>query len=440
MAAERDLDLARYTDAVLEMALKRIDRERHPGNYARMAAELERRRAGGAAAAAAAPDPAAGAGTADRDAPASSPAPEAVGAPAAGAMPAGTATTYRPVFTATAGEYFRIWIVNLALTVATLGIYSAWAKVRRERYFHGSTSLAGSAFAYHGEPLRILKGRAIAAALLGAYFVAGQVSPVAALAVGAVLAVATPWLVVKSRLFAMRMTSWRGLRFDFAADYAGAYKVLLGAGLLAVLSLGVLLPRFIRERYRFVVSRTRYGLAEFRCEPSTWRFYKTSMVAGLMTLGGLVLVGTAAALLFAAFRPDGAGPPAGAADAEREGALATAIVGSVYVLVVSLVFGYSQARNLDATFNATTIGPHRLVSSLSARRMALLYLGNTVAILLTLGLATPWAVVRLMRYRLESIALETRGPLDTIVAAAAPGTATATGEEISGFFDVDFGL
>ena len=29
-------------------------------------------------------------------------------------------------FTAGAGEYFRIWIVNLALTVVTLGIYSAW--------------------------------------------------------------------------------------------------------------------------------------------------------------------------------------------------------------------------------------------------------------------------------------------------------------------------
>jgi len=34
-------------------------------------------------------------------------------------------------FTAGAGEYFRIWIVNLALTIVTLGVYSAWAKVRR---------------------------------------------------------------------------------------------------------------------------------------------------------------------------------------------------------------------------------------------------------------------------------------------------------------------
>jgi uncharacterized membrane protein YjgN (DUF898 family) len=424
MEANREIDLSRYSDAVLEMALKRIDRSRNPDNYARMAAELERRRAATGTPASAA---------ADAAATAAGPA-----APAGSSSTEATSTLHRPVFTATAGEYFRIWIVNLALTVATLGIFSAWAKVRRLRYFHGSTSLAGSAFAYHCEPLKILKGRAIATVLLGAYFLAGQVSPIAALAVAAVLAVATPWLVVKSRMFAMRMTSWRGLRFDFAADYAGAYKLLLGAGLLVVLSLGLLLPRFIRERYRFVISRTRYGQAQFGCEPGTWRFYKTAMIAGLMTFGGLFLVGFLAALLIPAFQSGGGG--AGAAESQRVGTFATAVFGAGYVMVVSLVYGYSQARNLNETFNTTTLGPHRLVSTLSARRMAGIYLGNTLAILLTLGLATPWAVIRLMRYRLESIALEAHGPLDAIATAAASGAVTATGEEISGFFDVDFGL
>ena len=38
-----------------------------------------------------------------------------------------------PVFTGSGGEYFRIWIVNVALTVLTFGIYGAWAKVRTRR-------------------------------------------------------------------------------------------------------------------------------------------------------------------------------------------------------------------------------------------------------------------------------------------------------------------
>jgi Zn-dependent protease with chaperone function len=64
-------------------------------------------------------------------------------------------------FRATGAEYLRIWIVNLLLTIVTVGIYSAWAKVRRLRYFYGSTALDGASFEYHGKPLAILKGRLI---------------------------------------------------------------------------------------------------------------------------------------------------------------------------------------------------------------------------------------------------------------------------------------
>ena len=38
-------------------------------------------------------------------------------------------------FTASGSEYFRIWIVNLLLTLGTLGLYYPWARVRKLRYF-----------------------------------------------------------------------------------------------------------------------------------------------------------------------------------------------------------------------------------------------------------------------------------------------------------------
>ena len=85
---------------------------------------------------------------------------------------------HRFEFHGNGGEYFRIWIVNLLLTLVTLGIYGAWAKVRRLRYFYGSTELAGSAFEYHGEPRKILKGRLIAAGLLAIYSLANQFNPI----------------------------------------------------------------------------------------------------------------------------------------------------------------------------------------------------------------------------------------------------------------------
>ena len=71
----------------------------------------------------------------------------------------------QPEFTGTAAEYFRIWIVNLFFTLATLGIYSAWAKVRKRRYFYGSTRLDGDSFDYFASPKAILNGRIIAVAI-----------------------------------------------------------------------------------------------------------------------------------------------------------------------------------------------------------------------------------------------------------------------------------
>src|SRR5258705_13530536 len=64
-------------------------------------------------------------------------------------------------FSGQAGEYFRIWIVNVCLSVVTLGIYSAWAKVRRKKYFYGNTLLNGASFEYLADPKAILKGRLI---------------------------------------------------------------------------------------------------------------------------------------------------------------------------------------------------------------------------------------------------------------------------------------
>jgi uncharacterized membrane protein YjgN (DUF898 family) len=73
-------------------------------------------------------------------------------------------------FSGSGSEYFRIWIVNVVLSIVTLGIYSAWAKVRRKQYFYGSTRIQGASFEYLADPVKILKGRLIVVGL----FMLGQ--------------------------------------------------------------------------------------------------------------------------------------------------------------------------------------------------------------------------------------------------------------------------
>jgi uncharacterized membrane protein YjgN (DUF898 family) len=90
----------------------------------------------------------------------------------------GTAlTTYRFDFTGRNGEYFRIWVVSLFLSVVTLGIYSAWGKVRKKRYLYSHTELDGTGFEFRATPLAILRGRVIALALLGGFALSGHLLP-----------------------------------------------------------------------------------------------------------------------------------------------------------------------------------------------------------------------------------------------------------------------
>ena len=50
---------------------------------------------------------------------------------------------YSPGFVGSAGAYFRVWIVNVLLSVITLGIYMIWAKRKSRKYFSNKIVIDG---------------------------------------------------------------------------------------------------------------------------------------------------------------------------------------------------------------------------------------------------------------------------------------------------------
>ena len=116
-------------------------------------------------------------------------------------------------FTGTARQFFSIWIVNILLTIITLGIYSAWAKVRTHRYFYSNTSIENHRFSYLANPVQILIGRIIAVVLFAIYVASIQFLPLLGLLIMLAAMFLMPWVINKSLRFQHKMTSYRNVRF-----------------------------------------------------------------------------------------------------------------------------------------------------------------------------------------------------------------------------------
>lgn len=144
---------------------------------------------------------------------------------------------HRVAFKGEGGEYFSIWLVNLLLTIITLGVYSAWATVRRRRYFYGNTELNGDRFDYHAEPIEILKGRLMVIGGVILFYILLAIAPTLGLLVALVLLALIPWIIIRSWRYNAIMTSYRGVRFNYHCQTGQAYWALLFCPLLLILGL-----------------------------------------------------------------------------------------------------------------------------------------------------------------------------------------------------------
>jgi uncharacterized membrane protein YjgN (DUF898 family) len=333
-------------------------------------------------------------------------------------------------FTGDAHEYFRIWIVNLALSVVTLGIYSAWAKVRTHRYFYANTWVAGAPFQYLAQPLPILKGRLIALSIFGSYVVSGHFSPKLQLALAGVVALIVPWMVVRGLRFHARYSAWRSLNFRFVGGYGAAYLRYLLIPLLVIpLSLGFAYAYVKWQQRRFVVEGHRYGGKAFRFHATSSDFFPPYLVAiGLGFLWVIFVVFVMMSLMFAGGQA--AVPP------EKWKIYSIAAFEYVGFFLIGI---YVVARITNLVYNKAELDGHHLRSSLRARDLIVLYVGNTLAILLSLGMLIPWAMIRMAKYRASQLTLLASGDLDTFVAVASAEEG-ATGAEMDVLFDVDLGF
>lgn len=341
-------------------------------------------------------------------------------------------------FTGSGFEYFKIWIVNLCLTVITLGIYSAWAKVRRNRYFYGNTQLAGDAFEYLANPISILKGRLIAVAFFVALSMSQHFSVMLYGILMLIFVVLFPWILVRALVFRARNTAFRNICFTFRGTYGQAFlNFLLLPIVLGIFTLGLIFPYLLYRQKRWFIDNSGFGTEHFDFEARVIDYYK---VFGVMLLMILALGGVFA--LFGGLAMAGLGKPAGG-DIQATVAgywfLGMAVFYLVTLVIYGFMFAYANARLGNIMFCGTRIDGHQFEADLSAWGLFKVYLLNLLGIIFTLGLFIPWAKVNIARYMADHVYLIPNGDLDRFVADQQSAVA-AVGEEMGEMFDIDIGL
>jgi uncharacterized membrane protein YjgN (DUF898 family) len=297
------------------------------------------------------------------------------------------------------GTLLGITIVNVCLTLLTLGIYSFWAKVRVRKYLLSQSEVEHDRFAYHGTGQELFVGALKAGLVFGLPMGLLQaaarltrdpvVAAVAAIAAPVIVLIFLPVAVVGARRYRLSRTSWRAIRFSFDGTVKDAIKIFVTGTLLTPLTLGLYYPIFHARAHGFMVAHSRFGQRAFGFDGTPRETFRPFLIAALLFLPTLGL---------------------------------------------SWIWHLAWRRRYY--WSHTTFDGARFRSTVAGGQLFALYLVNVLLMLFTLGLAWSWVQVRNARLALSTLTLE--GVVDLSAILQAAPAASATGDALSGFLGAGF--
>lgn len=350
-------------------------------------------------------------------------------------------------FTGQGSTYFKIWIMNTLLTLITLGIYSAWAKVRTKKYFYENTWLEKNNFQYDADPIAILKGRLIIGVPALLYFFGGHISIWLPFVSIFLVLILTPWLVVKSLSFNLSQTSHRGIKFGFTHKVNDSYKVHIKAALISIFTFGILYPKAYFQITRFKYSGFRFGKVNFDFRALETDFFKTYygfigiylIAIFLFVLGimGLYVVSG-----FLEIIPMLVGNAEYAKDSQSGlnfGLIELSVL--FYFVSIYLIIKAFFAKFTYLIANGTSVGLLNVKCNLKMKNYLTLEAKNLFLMIFTLGLYFPYAKIKASQFILESISVQApANSFDEFTQGQDSGSINNVAEAATDFWDVDIGV
>jgi uncharacterized membrane protein YjgN (DUF898 family) len=338
--------------------------------------------------------------------------------------PAAADKRYGFQFSGQGGDYFLILLVNHLLSVLTLGVYRAWARVKEYRFLYANTLFDDQPFEFHGKGGEIFRGYLIAGAFLFLIYIAvivgvlvlalvgaaaaallkGHDGLVALGVIGLVLAalagleLLVAWVAEQAHFrghaYRASRLSLGGVRFRLSGKPADFVRPMIALRFKVLGSCLVLMPRYVFQRQAQIYRRLRYGNLDFGFEGDTQAFFKLWWKGFALTL-----------------------------------------------LTVGIYAPWWIAAKERFLYGCVRLGPDRLAMDVDGESLFGLYVTNFLLVLFTLGFGYAWARARQTRYFAQRLSLQ--GPLDPASAKAAAAEdlgASGAGMELILDAGVDWGF
>lgn len=328
------------------------------------------------------------------------------------------------------GELYGIFIVNLLLSIVTLGFYRFWGKTRMRRYIWSRTSLNGDPFEYTGTGGELFIGFLI---VVGFFFVASILKAVLDLAsppdsplpfiATLLFGLMIVYLIYVARYAAQRYrltrTLWRGIRGGMTGSaWAWGFKAML-LGILSAITLGFAGPwaqmRLLDDR----MNNSYFGDAKASMHSSSVPLYVAFLIGiAISWIGSMLVIGIVIAIavvtgfgaeFMEVFRqnadPTEEGRRMGELFREHLGLVISLFVFFyLSIIVLSLVaFAQYYVATMREIAAKLTMAELRFGTTVTIGRIIRLALINILVFILTLGLGLPIVIHRSIRFMTDNI-------------------------------------
>lgn len=307
-------------------------------------------------------------------------------------------------------DLFKVYIVNVLLTLLTVGLYYPWAKAKILRYHYAETEFKDTRFAFHGTGKEMFKGFIKVVLLLVALFgifqfatmkmqeaiMSGEsTAPYVALILGIELCffLLIPLAIVGSAKYRASRSSWRGIHFRYTGTVKSMYMVFLKGIFFTIVTFGIYGIWFVVDIVEEVVDNMALGNVKFRFEGNGKDLLFTNLFGQFLTM-------ITAGIYFFRFKSD------------------------IHQYWVNNIYFFQGRTKGKLEAETTGMGFFKVL------------VPNMFIIVFSLGLAIPWAIIRQLKYFAETTKVRGKVDFDNIEQGEVDQS-DATGDGLFDMLDLD---